>query len=486
MISPRNSGEVITNNVPKRHNLNTRHNSVDNLTPVKNRVNNPRYPGGGRRARDLEQHLRDKYGLGGGVVNNDNKNLRRTNSHSSLVQYAPDALIRPPPPTQPVPKTLHRRKSFEPDFGPKSLAAPQFTHLHQHQVGSYEARDSKLRYLGRMSPEEQVDKYLKSVEKVNAEKEARLRRLKQRELSMHLESHTDYRTTFDPSKHVSNPQARINSSIGSRWHSLDSVTRPVLAKNVNNIMKKQKTFDSKKQQQQPPARVVNAKPPSAAPRQSNPYHRERTDLPKSFASMPQIGMQQKRKSSESSVSPIRKTPEEKMSTGSDNKSRTTTPPSDNDNHTDDYVDSCSCTDVTLDETLKINHNHRKSLARKKKLQAQRLRELQKAETSNENRNSKNDNQPPPLQSGVKANYLGSITLDSKSSDLLSLQKPLKSLYFKYVIAQQAGLDPINGSLEITRTGLKVRENCAYVCNLPNFHRHSSLMHFNAICLLRPI
>ena len=52
---------------------------------------------------------------------------------------------------------------------------------------------------------------------------------------------------------------------------------------------------------------------------------------------------------------------------------------------DEFVDSCSCTDVTLDETLKINHNHRKSMARKKKLQTQRLRELQKVEkTSNNN------------------------------------------------------------------------------------------------------
>ena len=71
-----------------------------------------------------------------------------------------------------------------------------------------------------------------------------------------------------------------------------------------------------------------------------------------------------------------------------------------------------------------------------------------------------DNQPKSsnvgnLSNAIRANYLGSINLDSKSSDLLSLQKPLKSLYFKYVIAQQAGLDPINGSLEITKTGLKV-------------------------------
>ena len=89
------------------------------------------------------------------------------------------------------------------------------------------------------------------------------------------------------------------------------------------------------------------------------------------------------------------------------------------------------------------------MARKKKLQAQRLLELQKAEELS--LEAKNDN-----RKGISANYLGSISLDSKSSDLLSLQKPLKSLYFKHVIAQQAGLSPTYGSLEITNTGLKVQ------------------------------
>ena len=113
------------------------------------------------------------------------------------------------------------------------------------------------------------------------------------------------------------------------------------------------------------------------------------------------------------------------------------------------VNNFTCTDVTLDETsetLKINHNHRKSLARKKKLQAQRLKELQKVDRSPTNDNSSH---------AIKVSYLGAITLDSKSSDLLALQKPLKSLYFKHVIAQQAGLEPVQGHLQITKTGLKV-------------------------------
>ena len=125
---------------------------------------------------------------------------------------------------------------------------------------------------------------------------------------MHLESHTDYRTTFDPSKHItdggSNGIGRMNSSITSRWHSLDSVSRPVLAKNVNNIIRKsQKPITNNNNSAVGPdkkinARAVNAKPPSGS-RQVNPsqtgiassYRRERTDLPKSFASMPQIGVQ---------------------------------------------------------------------------------------------------------------------------------------------------------------------------------------------------
>ena len=79
-----------------------------------------------------------------------------------------------------------------------------------------------------MSPEEQVDKYLKSVEK-----EARFRQ-KLRQRAEALEGHTDYRTTFDPSRHLTQDVKRVNTAISSRWHSLDSVTRPVLAKGVKN------------------------------------------------------------------------------------------------------------------------------------------------------------------------------------------------------------------------------------------------------------
>ena len=109
------------------------------------------------------------------------------------------------------------------------------------------------------------------------------------------------------------------------------------------------------------------------------------------------------------------------------------------------------------------------MARKKKLQTQRLRELNNAEKTTTS--GLNDNEKV-IPAAVKAhhqaqkskatlvNYLGSITLPSKTADLYSLQKPLKSLYFKYVISQQSEEAPLPGSLEITRTGLKVN---AIVC-----------------------
>ena len=62
-----------------------------------------------------------------------------------------------------------------------------------------------------------------------------------------------------------------------------------------------------------------------------------------------------------------RTPEEKMSTGSDNAGghfgggETFTPFTESrlsSEHPEDFVDSCSCTDVTLDENIRINHNHR--------------------------------------------------------------------------------------------------------------------------------
>ena len=420
--NPINDGKNASPPTRRNNNNNnfSRHNSIENLTPVK--PGQHKYQGA-RRARDLEQHLKDKYGL----PDNAQHQLRRANSHSSLTQFSPMQLRT---------QTLTRRKSH----GVLNIIEPEPKSLKTLTAHPHEPRDSKLRYLGRMSPEEQVDKYLKSMEK-----EAKLRQQQKHE----------YRTIYDPNR----VGQRVNTSISSRWHSLDSVSRPALARGVVNNIINNRLQNHNNHQPLPPtkkpvSRLVNAKPVLPLPPKenevmSNVKARERTDIPKSFASMPQIV--RSRPGQGSPTRPLSKSPEEKMSTGSD-QTKSSSP--NNNIHMDaedDYADSCSCTDVTLDETLKINHNHRKSLAKKRQLQTQRLKELQKAE--------EHHHQP---ENGIKVSYLGSITLDSKSSDLLALQKPLKSLYFKYVIARQAGLDTVPGNIEITPTGLKVSH---FVCLL---------------------
>ena len=100
--------------------------------------------------RDLEQHLKDKYGL----PDND-RNLRRANSHNSLSQFSPSALMQQP---QSKPsannnnnsshsKTLIRRKStgVEPMVAVAKSPVKNLTDL---MGGHREPRDSKLRYLG--------------------------------------------------------------------------------------------------------------------------------------------------------------------------------------------------------------------------------------------------------------------------------------------------------------------------------------------------
>ena len=59
----------------------------------------------------------------------------------------------------------------------------------------------------------------------------------------------------------------------------------------------------------------------------------------------------------------------------------------------------------------------------------------------------------------QVDYLGSVFLSNRSSDLFSLQKPLKSPYFKYLETKLTGSaeDEVKlGTLEITQSGLKVR------------------------------
>ena len=53
-------------------------------------------------------------------------------------------------------------------------------------------------------------------------------------------------------------------------------------------------------------------------------------------------------------------------------------------------------------------------------------------------------------------YLGSVALSKHSSDLMSLQEPLKDLYLRYLSASSRQEASLPGTVEISKTGLKVR------------------------------
>ena len=56
---------------------------------------------------------------------------------------------------------------------------------------------------------------------------------------------------------------------------------------------------------------------------------------------------------------------------------------------------------------------------------------------------------------TKVDYLGSVPIDSKATDLSSLQVPMKNLYLKFIDLKSLGHQQLPGTLEISETGLKV-------------------------------
>ena len=61
----------------------------------------------------------------------------------------------------------------------------------------------------------------------------------------------------------------------------------------------------------------------------------------------------------------------------------------------------------------------------------------------------------PDSKKTKIEYLGSVPIDSKATDLNNLQIPMKNLYFKLVEMRNMGHQQLPGTIEISDTGLKV-------------------------------
>ena len=56
---------------------------------------------------------------------------------------------------------------------------------------------------------------------------------------------------------------------------------------------------------------------------------------------------------------------------------------------------------------------------------------------------------------TKIEYLGSVPIDHKATDLSNLQIPMKNLYFKSIEMKNLGHQQLPGTMEVSETGLKV-------------------------------
>ena len=76
----------------------------------------------------------------------------------------------------------------------------------------------------------------------------------------------------------------------------------------------------------------------------------------------------------------------------------------------------------------------------------------------ESNTKKDETIPRPVMSEskkTKIEYLGSVPIDNKATDLTSLQVPMKNLYLKFIDLKNMGHQHLPGTMEISETGLKV-------------------------------
>ena len=255
--------------------------------------------------------------------------------------------------------------------------------------------------LGQMPGSEHLDRFLASVERTNAETEMRL--------SDDYQSGPDLclsRQTPASQAREARPGGQVNlrrgRTISSRWHSMESL-------------------DSVRSQSGARASRVPAN------QQSIPVevHRERPRSrdsfgPKGFTSMVSLGGVEPRATSSPIGPPLPvrnkkdplKKPLIKTESFPDNMS---------------VQSSCSCdTDLTTSPVRDTG--------------------------------VRDETIPRPVMTDskkTKIEYLGSVPIDQKATDLNNLQHPMKNLYFKSIEMKNMGHQQLPGTMEVSETGLKV-------------------------------
>lgn len=310
-------------------------------------------------------------------------------------------------------------------------------------------RDANLLHLGRISPEEQLDKFLQSVEEVNAENEKILngeesQMLIQEQQSKAAKKHVPPSTSANRSRNL-----RQDSSIVNRWHSMESVNPPVRSTRSSSpkklVIPQTSILSKKKVDKEPNSPSKTTKRRAPAQPTSKIGFRE-INGPKSFASMSQLDSLK----SDSMVSEApsflkMKKPLAPASFSSGKYSENTSS-----NKSTMQGDSNSKRSSKPRAPRVPPTSHRPLGPRAKSEEA-----LNVSSRSIDGLHSPNKMKPGRVSRPSKVIYLGSIPLSSQASDLSSLQIPLKSLYFNYIEQINKGVEPLNSSLEITETGLKI-------------------------------
>ena len=386
------------------------------------------------------QQYSSMLNLGGSNVSARlNSNKTQSSRKSSGKKQAMKNPAASKPPIRP-----ERRKS---EAGKKPPPPPSSKRLTAFVNDPKRARDANLHHLGRMSPEEQLDKFLQSVEEVNAENELRLS--KPHETETRVEQNQSPERQF-----YKNRNLRRETSVVNRWHSMDNLSHA----NKNASKPPKRATDKPKTVQPPPPKAIPEERPaplgasvtSSSSRRSDKKHVEggnrvafrEINGPKSFASMSQLDS-------------IKNEQPSLLITGKKKHHYSPSP-----------VSSQSPMEIssrTSSSTEDNNGNKKRSHKSGSSSNGSNHRRGQNKQLLSRSMSNLND-LPKQLEVShhgdrTKIIYLGSMPLSNQASDLSSIQLPLKELYFNYMeLQKQSGENRqamMTSTLEITETGLKI-------------------------------
>ncbi len=417
----------------QQHKQQHRYTSLMNLSVYEHPSRSHSGGGGGGKSKRSASQEED-------TTEQERANSSRTQSMSSGNKSA----IKPSKKKAPAPKKPH----------------PQQTNLEQQPMQKQNARDSGLvRHLGRMSPEEQVDKFLQSVEEVNAENDIRgavkVRRSGGGGGTAKEAPEGGRDRMFSKNKKMRGGGVGIGIGVeigvadgggggNQRWRSMDNLTYTAAAesKEVADSPTKKK---SSLHHQLPPFNKPSLRQKQKKISSSSAtvgFSGREINGPKSFASLSELdrlglsGGQRESSSMEfegggGKGAAGRKRKQRGIAGGKSSE--------------EERKLSMSSMDLSRPEQQHHQNKHHHNHGSSKQQQQQQQQQIPPSPISTSSTSS------------VRTNviYLGRVALSSGASNLASLQLPLKNLYLDFIRLSKSGRSPPPSSLEIGEEGLRV-------------------------------